>query len=62
MSNSSDRTPNRFNDNIHEDPLQHLWDVWNDLKAEYNAAGSPFGPSDRGLEVWIEYDVHTTAN
>jgi hypothetical protein len=38
------------------DPLQYLWDTWEALRCQYEEAGSPFGPTQRGLELWVHYD------
>jgi hypothetical protein len=35
---------------------------WKKAVAAYETAGRPFGPSTRGVEVWIEYGRQTTAN
>jgi hypothetical protein len=33
---------------------------WEKTKADYRAAGAPFGPD--GLEIWAEYGQLTTVN
>lgn len=56
-----------------EDPLSPLSDnsgrlrdrmlvIWERAKAEYRAAGEPFGPSARAIELWMTYKDRTTAN
>lgn len=43
--------------------LRRLLDrCWEEAKNDYRAAGAPFGPTDRGLELWIEYEQRTTVN
>lgn len=34
---------------------------WEKTRADYYAAGAPFGPG-RGLEIWVEYGQLTTLN
>lgn len=41
---------------------EKMLSVWNDAKAEYEAAGQPFGGSTRALEVWMTYGRITNAN
>lgn len=39
--------------------LEHCW---REAGLDYRAAGSPFGPSQHGLECWIRFEQRTTAN
>lgn len=42
--------------------LDRLQMAWTLAQVGYRLAGSPFGASVRGLEVWIEYGRGSTAN
>lgn len=42
--------------------LRHFLEThWEDVRAAYRAAGTPFGPG-RGVEIWAEYEQRTTVN
>ena len=34
---------------------------WKKVRADYRAAGQPFGKG-RGLDIWVEYEQLTTVN
>jgi hypothetical protein len=36
--------------------------LWKEARQDYHAAGAPFGPSGRALDVWILYGQRTTVN
>jgi hypothetical protein len=44
------------------DPLQHLWDTWNEIRQDYEAQNSPLGRSPRALEIWVQYGCQSTRN
>lgn len=42
--------------------LRHILEIeWEKTRADYHAAGAPFGPG-RGLNIWVEYGHLTTVN
>lgn len=43
-------------------PLARLNAEWILARLAYQRAGSPFGDSVRGLELWIEYGRRATVN
>lgn len=57
-----------FDDTVSDQPKgrpgynQKLSEAWSRAERQYTRAGSPFGPTVRALEVWIEYGRMTTVN
>lgn len=48
---------------INRRDLRRLLDrCWREAWHDYHAAGAPFGLTERGLELWIEYEQRTTVN
>ncbi len=39
-----------------------LRQLWREAKRDYQAAGQPFGPTNRALDLWIMYETRTTCN
>ncbi len=60
---SRDR-PSRPGDDWHDphDLIRLLEFCWREARHDYRAAGSPFGPSQGGFELWIQYGERTTVN
>lgn len=54
-------TPGRSRHN--PDDLERLIrQCWHEARLDYEAAGAPFGPSQRALELWLFYEACTTVN
>ena len=62
---SNDHTPERNSSwrERHRKRLQRFLEkCWQEARDDYEAAGRPLGPSERGFEVWVTYATNTTAN